>query len=363
MGKRLKYEEVKSFIEEKACELITNKEEYKNAQTKLKIKCECGNYFSRKFSEFKKNNFKCTLCTSGTKRYTYEEVKDFIMKTGSELISTSYKNNKELMKIKCSCGNIFDRNFANFKDGKNYKCPRCGYHSFSYEEVSNFIKEKGGELISKEYINNETKLDIRCSCGDIYRVTFGEYKFKKRFKCPKCNNKQNIDYDYVKKFIESKGCSLISKEYNKNSEKLEIKCKCGEVFERRFNNFKDSSQYYCNSCAKLKSKGELSVIDFLNNNNIKFKEQYKFKDCKFKKPLPFDFYLYENNILIEYDGIQHFEKVDAFGGEEEFKIIKKRDSIKTEYAKNKSIKLIRIPYTKFKNIDDILIEELNIKIS
>jgi hypothetical protein len=60
------------------------------------------------------------------------------------------------------------------------------------------------------------------------------------------------------------------------------------------------------------------------------------------------------NICIEYDGIQHFESVDYFGGELGFINTQMRDNIKNEYCKNNNIKLIRIPYWDYENIDQIL---------
>ena len=79
------------------------------------------------------------------------------------------------------------------------------------------------------------------------------------------------------------------------------------------------------------------------------------------RPLPFDFYLPDYNTCIEYDGIQHFEVVDYFGGLDGFITTKIRDTIKNEYCKSKNIKLIRIPYWGFDNIENILKKELNIK--
>lgn len=61
--------------------------------------------------------------------------------------------------------------------------------------------------------------------------------------------------------------------------------------------------------------------------------------------LPFDFYLYDKNIIIEYDGLHHFEPVKGWGGEEKFKITQENDEIKNTYCKNNNITLIRIPYT------------------
>ncbi len=58
-------------------------------------------------------------------------------------------------------------------------------------------------------------------------------------------------------------------------------------------------------------------------------------------------------ILIEYDGRQHYIPIEPLGGEEELKKIKQHDEIKNEYANN-NITLLRIPYWDIKNIEKTL---------
>ena len=58
--------------------------------------------------------------------------------------------------------------------------------------------------------------------------------------------------------------------------------------------------------------------------------------------LPFDFYLPNHNICIEYDGIQHTQCSDFFGGVESFKKIIKNDTIKNRFCYDNNITLIRI---------------------
>jgi hypothetical protein len=100
---------------------------------------------------------------------------------------------------------------------------------------------------------------------------------------------------------------------------------------------------------KVFSKGEISIEKYLIENKISYQRQYKIEDCRNILPLPFDFYLPELNILIEYDGKQHFESIDLFGGEIEFKKRKKNDDIKNKYCKKNKIPLLRIPY--FEDVD------------
>lgn len=92
----------------------------------------------------------------------------------------------------------------------------------------------------------------------------------------------------------------------------------------------------CPNCKK--SKGEKKIRLF-------YESQKTFDDCKgVRNKLPFDFYLNELNILIEYDGRQHFQPVEHRGGENEFLRNKECDKIKNEFALKNEIKLIRIPY-------------------
>ena len=77
----------------------------------------------------------------------------------------------------------------------------------------------------------------------------------------------------------------------------------------------------------------------------------------------FDFYV-NNNYLIEYDGQQHFESVEYFGGEEQLKIQQKRDTYKNQWCKENNIPLIRIPYTKLDTlcIKDLMLETTQFRV-
>lgn len=110
------------------------------------------------------------------------------------------------------------------------------------------------------------------------------------------------------------------------------------------------------------SKGEEKIERFLKLHKIKYKREKRFKDCKNKQMLPFDFYLPEINCLIEYNGEQHYKPIrfsanwDLEKAKEELKIRKQHDRIKKAWAKKKGIRLIIIKYTDFDSIEFILKE-------
>lgn len=119
----------------------------------------------------------------------------------------------------------------------------------------------------------------------------------------------------------------------------------------------------CPKCSS--SKGEKEVRKCLENLGLSYKEQYKIKECKNKRSLPFDFAVFTDSskskikFLIEYDGEQHFE-ADSYLHKDykSFLSLKDRDCIKSEYCADNDIVLLRIPYWG-KEMIDMLIEELN----
>ena len=100
------------------------------------------------------------------------------------------------------------------------------------------------------------------------------------------------------------------------------------------------------------SKGEKYIGEWLNFHKIMYETQKVFAECKDKHPLLFDFYLPEYNCCIEYDGKQHFEPIEWFGGQKSLEYTQKHDRIKTKYCKNNNIKLFRISY--LENIEEKL---------
>lgn len=66
----------------------------------------------------------------------------------------------------------------------------------------------------------------------------------------------------------------------------------------------------------------------------------------------------KKKILIEYQGIQHYEPVKHFGGQNKFNMQKDYDEKKRAFCIEKQIKLIEIPYTEFNHIDEEYINNI-----
>lgn len=117
----------------------------------------------------------------------------------------------------------------------------------------------------------------------------------------------------------------------------------------------------CPVCRGGEYRGEKKLKEVLiEKGYTDFKKEKKFEDCKSPREsrrctlLKFDFYLKDKDgkeILVEYDGEQHFKPNAKHGGETEFKERVINDTIKNRYTKERGIKLIRIAYTDFNNLE------------
>ena len=256
---------------------------------------------------------------------------------------------------------------------RNRKCPICDKEKYLYtpkkklsDVILDFQKIHGQKydysLITKEnYKNSKSKIPIICLIHGIFNQTVNNHYMGNE--CPKCKikeksfKKRKPIQQLIKKFIKihnnKYNYSLISDENYKNcNSKIPIICKKHGLFYQIV--YVHSSGCGCPTCKQ--SKGEKEIEKWLIENNIDFILQFRFKDCKNILPLPFDFYIPELNICIEYDGKQHFQPIKRWGGISKFQKTKKNDKIKNQYCKKNNIKLIRIKF--LKNINQILSKQL-----
>jgi very-short-patch-repair endonuclease len=226
--------------------------------------------------------------------------------------------------------------------------------------AQNLLEDKYEYL--SEYTDSTCKMKIRCKKHNIEfeQSATNHIRIKSNGKistgCPSCKkevaNTRSTDF-FINKAREIHGDKYdYSKSiYVKNNIKIEIICKKHGSFFQKPNDHITNKQ----NCPKCNvSKGEEKIMLFLEKNNVRYEKEKVFKECIFKKPLKFDFYLPENNILIEYDGSQHFKPMAHKEGRKKFKETLIKDKIKNNFTSRIGVNLIRIPYTEFNNIEKIL---------
>ena len=276
-------------------------------------------------------------------RYSYEKV--------------NYINSKTKVVIICSIHGEFEQVPNSHLRGSG--CNRCGMeyrHKLTSLTTAQFI-EKANEVneykfdYSKAiYKNYQTPIIITCILHGDFEQLPASHLYG--VGCPTCGGTRKLTTDEFISKAKKKQLRLYDyskTKYINTSEKVEILCdKHGSFWQTPENHLQGQG---CPICKE--SKGEGLIRQFLCTEKINFLPQLRIKECKFKKPLPFDFGIFTSQGkllgLVEYQGKQHFLP-SAFGSVNQnkqhiFAMSQKRDQIKINYCKENKIPLLTIPYT------------------
>lgn len=274
----------------------------------------------------------------------------------------AYKGNDKKVLIHCKiCGNNFESRPNNLLS--NHGCPHCtniithNNQRKTHEQFVSEIKKMHPKLvIESEYMGARKKLGVFCTvCGNHYYSK--PNNLLRGRGCPQCGGTAKKTHEeFIELIHEINPNLIITSEYKNVASEVDVLCKvCGYEFSTRAHNL----IYSKTGCPKCKmSHGEVKIQSFLDDNNIKYHIYHTFDDCKNILKLSFDFYLPKEKIAIEFDGIQHFKPVHYFGGEDSLIKQQCNDAIKTNYCNEHDIKLLRIPYTEYDNINEILNKEI-----
>lgn len=264
-----------------------------------------------------------------------------------------YKSSITKVKIICKKHGIFEQVAKNHLC--NIGCGLCnGGSALSNESFLSKATEKHGEKYNYdlvEYKKSNIKIMILCPEHGIFEQKPSAHIFGKG--CSECagNKKLNTDIFIEKsKKVHGDRYGYSNVKYVNHKTKVLINCD----LHGEFSQIANLHLMGCGCPCCKRSKGEIKIYNFLKQNNINFIEEFTFKDCKKIYSLPFDFYLTDINILIEYDGEQHFRPVKHFGGTEEFIKRKENENIKNLYTQKNKIPLLRISYLFYELVDEII---------
>ena len=336
---------------------------YVTNKTKIKVRCKLDGYEWETIPKDLLKGHGCPKCARNAKK-THEEFIQRLHQINSNIeILGTYINMGT--KIKCRCkidGNEWETRPRDLLKGQG--CPKCALNNKrkTHEQfLQDLYKINPAIEVLGTYVDSSTKIKCICNiCGHEWETL--PTSLLQGTGCPKCNiAKQTKTHDQFIQQLEQVNPDIeVLSTYVNN--KTRIKCKCrldGHIWEATPNNLLSGQ-----GCPKCKTtKGEKRIAQYLDNLDIHYiyNKQY-FTDLYsigggLMRP---DFIIPSLKIWIEYDGEQHFRPVDFTGAmsaeevQQLFKYTQRNDQIKNQYAKDNNWILVRIPFTEYDNIEQIL---------
>ena len=230
-----------------------------------------------------------------------EKLQEMVKSKNGKIIDVWYnifsrsKDDKFKVTLECSIDNhVWTANVNKILHRKSW-CPKCGHQlSATLEDAKKIATERGGECLSTELITNKTPLLWKCGNKNhpSWEATFGSIKYAESW-CPSCG-KYNILEEYTR------ACFMIL---------------CPDY------SFINTRSMKC---------------EFLTNP-------------KTGRQVEIDGLCLELKLGYEYNGKQHYEAVERFGGEAATESTKERDKLKADLCVEAKINLIVVPFTVHKN--------------
>jgi len=384
--KKLNFEQVNQIVTNCGCKLISK--DYKNHRTKIEVEFVCGHIGSVLLQQLKDGSRLCSKCgyKNGSDKSYKKRINDeynLLFLFPDLCKDWNYeKNNKSpdlftpfsSQKVWwiCSKGHTWETQIR-ARTISHCGCPYCS--GFLASDQYNFSIMFPHLLLDWNYDKNlidpsnftpKSSKRVWWKCNKCHKEWKQEICVRANgHGCPFCKgntkSKSLLKSSETFKneiFLITFGEYELAGEYIKGNKKTKIKHNlCGTIFEITPNSIL-ARKSGCPTCGK-KFSGEEKVEKYLASNNILFEKHKPLINCKNINPLPFDFLIYDknnnfNNIIIEFNGIQHYKPINFFGGIESFEKQKLRDSIKNNFCIENGINLIIIPYWEFENIEKIL---------
>jgi hypothetical protein len=253
-------EKAKAYAKQKGGVCLSEK--YINKNTKLKWQCSKGHvWLSIPHTIF--SDHWCKLCNrSETDRKVLNQLHLLAKNKGGKCLSTSYSPHNNILKWKCKEGHEWQAPATYIKKGT--WCRICTQKatnlkiSFSIDELQKVAFERGGKLLSKEYINSRIPVQWQCKNGHTWFAPSTLVLTKKTW-CIKCHTeKTKVPIETFIKIAEQRGGKLLSKKYINRNTKLKWKCAKGHVWDAKPFSVKNGS--WCPKCFLEPDQSHLSEL-------------------------------------------------------------------------------------------------------
>lgn len=280
----------------------------------------------------------------GNRKYNTEIVRELLKQKNIELIG-EYISYKENIKLKCLvCGLVWDTRAENVltKNRGGSGCHRCHkVYRRTHEEFIEELKEANPDIeVLGVYEKAIKPIKIKCKkCGYIWETT--PNSLLKGHGCGKCKGllkKTNYTFSLALK-NKNPNIELIG-DYITARKPVKVRCKlCGHEWETTAVNLITSNPKGCPIC--FQSKGEREIVRICQKYNIPYISQFS---PPFALGCRHDFLLF-NNVLVEFDGIQHFEEVKKGWISSSLEERRKIDNFKDKIANENGYRIVRISYS------------------
>jgi hypothetical protein len=311
---------------------IELKSNYLGVSKPLSLKClKCNQEFKKTLDQLRIN--KRHLCEI-TNEYKVEKIAKYLLKYHFELTSNPVSATNAL-KIVCQKCNTKEKiTFQRFKTRK-FKCSECK-NIKKYAELLKYVSSKNGILLTKKYSGSHKKYRFECKYGHLWSAIPTKNSW-----CPECAGK-NKNITHIRRLAQQRGGKLLSKDFIGVDQKYLFRCSVGHEFSMSFSKMQGGQ--WCSICTKGSKSEELvrTVMEQVFQSEFKRIRPNWLKNDR-SSSMELDGYSEQLKIAFEYQGRQHYE-VLKFLVDQDLIRIKLNDKLKSDICRKLNVNLFIFTY-------------------
>jgi|GEM_PF-631599 len=306
----------------------------------IEFQCSKGHIFKSDGDRIKKGAW-CYKCYSDT-RITIEDIKKIAIDKGGVCLSNEIISISEKLNFRCSEGHEWSTLVGGIKHGS--WCPSCARGIITIQEVKDFVELKGGKCLTDVYEGSSCKLDLQCSNGHTWRANYHSIKNMGSW-CPHCVGLAKIDIKTLQQIAIDRGGRLISEEYVNSYTPLIWECSEKHRWSAAARNVKNGGTW-CPYCSTSKSENQFrDVIEEMSGEEFPMCWPEWLINPRTGYGMELDGYCEKLSMAFEYQGLQHYQIVEYFNMDEESLAQQRfRDEEKKRQCEARGIFLIVVPY-------------------
>ena len=253
----------------------------------------------------------------------------------------------QLMKWKCSNNHVFISRASDVRYSKSW-CRECSniknsniIRSKFYKKIESNAEKHNGKCLSDEYINKDHKMQMKCHIGHTWWAR--PHDLLRGHWCNQCDLSRKLTIEDCQETAKSKNGICLSSIYKNSKQKLLWQCAYGHIWKATAAMVRHRT--WCPYC-KNKTEGLCREIfeEIFNEKFLKTKPKWLIGVKGWG--LELDGFCEKLNMAFEYNGEQHYNKIDFFDGGQRIETLQANDKIKKELCKKNNVKLIVVKFIK-----------------
>ena len=212
---------------------------------KLHWRCSCGYEWIASFPMMKHKSSWCKRC-SGSLKKTIDDCRVLARSKGGDCLSLEYKNNKTDMLWVCAQNHQWFARANSITNGQ--WCPKCNkLPRITMQDCYDLAEKRGGKLLSTEIKNSSTPLLWECAHGHTWKAKYAIMKYNNCW-CPHCTGRARHTLNHCHEEAARNGGNCLSTEYRNSNTKILWECDKGHQWKATYNSVRNQKSW-CPVCS------------------------------------------------------------------------------------------------------------------